>query len=234
VEPLKRCIISCQNLKILRVRPSADMVYGGSWRWSFDYQEGDRFPPLQELTLEDYGLESDDLCTRIWDFSMLTHLELRDRQEIPFLEALRKLQPCIRTLILDDAYYRRAFENPDLTASLVDCLVFDCLELEHLHVSSVPGRLSPSTIAKHGSTLRSLTIRERDRWSGGDIVPSPGLTAKDLEFLNMSCPHLESLTVDMKRSEQWVCANSLLFLLSSKGELSGAPRHSFYEIRKHY
>ncbi|KAI9881583.1 MAG: hypothetical protein M1830_000147 [Pleopsidium flavum] len=211
VEPLKKCIISCQNLKILRLCPSPDRVYdlmAGSWRWSFHYEEGDRFPSLQELTLQDYGLESDDSCSKIWDCSMLIHLELRNCQEIPFLEALRKLQPCIRTLILDNESYRlyhldRSFEHPDLAASLLDGLVLSCLDLEHLHVSSVPGRLPLLTIAKHGSTLRSLTIRERDRWNPGVIVPSPSLTAEDLDFVHTSCPHLESLTVDMERSEQW-------------------------------
>lgn len=224
VEALKKWIISCPNLKILRLRPPPDWVYdimSGSWLWSFHYEEGDRFPPLQELSLQDYEPESAESCTEIWDCSLLVRLELRNCHEMPFLEALRKLQPCIRTLILDNACYRRyrlarSFEDPALAASLIDSLVLSCLDLEHLHVSSVAGRLPLSTIAKHGSTLRSLTTRERDRWNSGVIVPSPGFTAEDLDFVNTSCPHLESLTVDMERSEQWVRASSPLLSCSPK------------------
>lgn len=221
LEHLKKFIISCRNLKILRLRQSSDSVYdvmGGSWRWSFQYEERDVFPPLQELTIQnyrvhDYGLQSDDPC-KIWDCSMLSHLELRNCQELNFLEALQKLQPCIRTLILDNDFQMlsrldRPFAHPGLMNPSLNSLVLRCIGLEHLHVSSVCGRLPLPTVAKHGSTLRSLTLRERDRWRPVATVSSPNLTAEDLDLVDASCPHLESLAVDMERSEQWVRAGRI-------------------------
>ncbi len=214
---LKRFIISCRHLKILRLRNYPDQFVGvldGFLHWSFDYQEGDKFPPLQELTLYDYGkVASDESCSKIWDFSMLSHLELRKCREIYFLEIFRNLQPRMRTLIFDNRCYApyhhdRSFARPDLAATLLNSLVLSCPGLEHLHISSMPGRLPLQT---HGSTLRSLTVRERHRWLPGTLVPSPSLTAEDLDFVNTSCPHLESVTMDMERSDQWVRASSLLF-----------------------
>ncbi len=91
----------------------------------------------------------------------------------------------------------------------MNSLVLRCIGLEHLHVSSVCGRLPLPTVAKHGSTLRSLTLRERDRWRPVATVSSPNLTAEDLDLVDASCPHLESLAVDMERSEQWVRAGRI-------------------------
>lgn len=216
---LKEVVLSCQNLKVLRLDMSSRVTLGlerGSllW-WYFGLNKDDKFPPLQELVLSGYNGEwlRDQSKYDFWDWSELRTLKLQNSKPYSILQSVKDMRLCIDTLIFDDGS-DTSYENPpvnladwpprDDADALLDTFVLNCSGVQSLHVSCVSGRLPLSTITKHGSSLKSLTIREHSRWNSPEKPASPALTAEDLEYLNEHCPYLESLAVDMKRSDQWV------------------------------
>lgn len=76
---LKMVIISCRNLKVLRLDMSLWISHG--WMegplsvWYFTAEQGNKFPPLQELVLSHYN---DDLPNgqSNYDFSNVTELRI--------------------------------------------------------------------------------------------------------------------------------------------------------------
>lgn len=216
---LKELVLSCQNLKVLRLDMSSRVTRGWergslSW-WNFGLDKDDKFPPLQELVLSGYSGEwlRDQSKYDFWDWSELRTLKLHNSKPYSILQSVKDMRLCIDTLVFDDGSDTN-YEKPpvdldnwpprDDADALLDNLVLNCSGVQSLHVSCVSGRLPLSTITKHGSSLKSLTIREHSRWNSQEKPEGLALTAEDLKYLNGNCPYLESLAVDMKRSDQLV------------------------------
>lgn len=218
---LKDVVISCPNLKVLRLDLSSTYTKKGARSsWHFGLDLDDMFPPLQELVLSGYNGEwpMDMLKYDFWDWSELKILKLQNSKAYSILQSVQSLQLGIDTFVFDDRqqyvdkdyhFYDSDNNHADWPARfdaevLLHHFVLNCSGIKSLHVSCVRGRLPLSTITKHGSSLQSLTTREYNGWNHQEESVGPALSADDLNFLNANCPYLESLAVDMQRSAQWV------------------------------
>ncbi|MCJ1267359.1 hypothetical protein MMC22_007244 [Lobaria immixta] len=217
---LKKVIRSCRNLKVLRLNLSSRMILGWTegllLKWNFRLDLDGKFPPLQELVLSHYNGErtSAQGIFDFWDWSELRVLKLQCSKFYSILQSMQGLQLRIDTLVLDEynppnysfnnGYHRYTnWPASNDAETLLDSFVLSCSGIQSLHVCCLRGRLPLPTISKHGSLLKSLTTREYIRWNSRQVSELPALSTDDLTFLNANCPHLESLGVDMERSDQW-------------------------------
>lgn len=155
---------------------------------------GERLPALQELVLDGYGWShSNWAAVNFWDWSNITHLELRNTQVDRFLRTVPlQYLSGLRNLITDSgAQVDRGVGRDRLLCSLVRQT--SCLEELRVKYDVEKSELL-SAIARNGSCLRSLELRCLDKYRTSEWSP---LSGEDLAEIGSGCPRLMDLTVDM-------------------------------------
>jgi hypothetical protein len=156
--------------------------------------ETDSFPPIQSLSLSDYGIDAEEWhhWEKKFPWANLKSLALGPVPSHLFLEQIKGYAQNLSNLEVY-AYSRLEMHScPELTDFL---LSFDTLE------ALTVKQCWPSLDAvAHHSKLKSLTFhatenREKKR---------PLLDLEDLEYLDEMCTELEFLEIDIRREDGWV------------------------------
>jgi hypothetical protein len=153
---------------------------------------------IRSLTLDGFRLHKETLDE--WGkYVSLPHLERlkcsRGLPESSYFEAAPALLTNLKHVSLNllDASHR-----PGL-ASLVDHYLASCAPLETLSLWCWMGVVSLDTILKHGPTLTTLQLHERE---ASDLGTRRGLlSTNDLCRIRDECPQLQDLTLDMDRED---------------------------------
>ncbi len=217
-------LTTCPNIRFLdlSVRQRGCSITGTS-PYTFDFQEGHRFPPLESLILNGYqfydwrrrlrdfsGTDAELLDARgkvagleAWynamDWTQLKHLGLHE----PEPEFLLRFYGCLPGLRSFQISRNPFIEFKEQLREAVIYFISGLHKLEDLRLSGVGGQIPLETIIQHGSTLRTLKIHEIE--SSEPEVQRQVLTLDQLEILNQSCPLLTNLSVDLYRDVQLVC-----------------------------
>lgn len=153
---------------------------------------------IRSLTLDGFGLNQKTLHE--WGkYVSLSHLESlkcsRGLPEISYFELAPTLLPNLKhvSLNLCIAGDRAVFEN------FVDNYLASCAPLETLSLWGWMGLVMLDTILKHGPTLKTLQLHERETMSLQ--VRRELLTTDDLRRIREECPQLEDLTFDTDRED---------------------------------
>ncbi|KAI9724727.1 MAG: hypothetical protein M1812_000002 [Candelaria pacifica] len=222
-----KMLISSPNVRILELS-----VYQGGCKYSrtspytFPFQEGHRFPPLERLVLNGYEFhdrrlrhphlneteaalqhaQSKQMGIEAWynamDWTRLRHLGLHGLQ----LEVLLRFHGCLpglRSLHAGPKHFTRntTAEYKQQLRDAVQYFVSGLRNLEELSLHGFEEHLPLYTVTQHGPTLRSLEILERETSSPG--FRRPVLTLEQLEILNETCPLLTKLSLDLNRNGEW-------------------------------
>jgi hypothetical protein len=156
---------------------------------------------LKVLTLDGYGLSRQtlDQWGRFLDFSKLDSLKC-SRGFVPdksYFELAPGLLSSLKHVSLNFTYNN----DPEIAAAAENYLA-TCPPLETISLWSWMNVIALSTIMKHGNTLKTLQLHERE--SANLDVPRGLLTAADVADIRRSCPLLKDLTMDIDReAEEW-------------------------------
>lgn len=220
-------LTTCPNIRFLdlSVRQLGCSISGTS-PYTFDFQEGHRFPPLESLILNGYHFHDRRRCLRdfsgtnaalldalhargkvagleAWynamDWTQLRHLGLHD----PEPEFLLRFYGCLPGLRSFQFIRDPETKFKEQLREAVIHFVSGLHKLEDLRLSGVGGQIPFETIIQHGSTLRALEIHEIE--SSEPEVQRQILTPDQLVILNENCPLLSNLSVDLYRDVQLVC-----------------------------
>lgn len=163
-----------------------------STRWFLDHTIGrrDRMPPVEQLFLENYHWNHSPAVANFWNWINLRSLHLIEVCMNNFLTTVpvdRLLN--LHTLVLEDACKRRTEEATDRMCNLV----YQIRALKTLGLKCKM-RQSVTTIIKHGSTLRMLSLYDYNRVRTSDLWTT--LSTADVQLVARSCPHLMELSID--------------------------------------
>lgn len=156
---------------------------------------------LKVLTLDGYGLSRHTLdhWGRFLDFSNLESLKC-SRGFVPdksYFELAPELLSNLKHVSLNFAYN----DDPEIAAAAENYLD-TCPPLETISLWSWMNVIALPTILKHGNTLKTLQLHERE--STNLEIPRGVLTATDVADIRQACPMLKDLTMDIDReAEEW-------------------------------
>lgn len=213
VRRLKDVLATSNNLRKLRLvqRKVGTNIVSAFSGFSFSSKGDEKFPNLHRLELESFRFTSTG--SRLWEFSDLRHLELRNVELSPFFDMCRGQDfRHLRILRFKERCFRSGQASRD---KLVDFLMDLSPGLVDLSLSGAVGRIQMALIVtKHGRTLRSLDLQEPFAWMlltrftssalNDTVEECPILSIEDLDLLRLECPCLETLALDMPRTTEWV------------------------------
>ncbi|KAL6713103.1 hypothetical protein ACLMJK_009224 [Lecanora helva] len=179
-------LLGCTGLQKLHLTGSH---YSRAFR-ERDVPQNVRMPAIQELLLEHYCWDhSAKFVASFWDFSKLTHLELRDVCVVKFLKtvSLEHLRH-LRTLVLDPRC--QSVEHVEVS-NLVSTLLHKIDALENLKLRCRLLQALPA-ITKHANTLRSLEFRSSHGPSSDAELKV--LPIMDVELIRDLCQNLVEFT----------------------------------------
>ncbi|EOD48835.1 putative a-alpha x4 protein [Neofusicoccum parvum UCRNP2] len=196
-------------------------VIGSGIRRSFDWQPGDTFSSaLESLTLSGYdwdeqtqsGLSAAQAWAPAMDWARLKRLDI-SRPSESFLDAFQARLPGLESLTIRPTKH---FWGDELTFCEFDAegaatrqryvdFIAAMPPLRELSIAGMGELLDLGPIlAAHGQTLRSLGIHEFEEHcfveGSNSTQPRPLLSTADMQKINGSAPHLESLTLDLYRN----------------------------------
>jgi hypothetical protein len=151
---------------------------------------------LKTLTLDGYGLSKGtiDQWSRFLDFSKLESLKC-SRGFVPdksYFELAPTLLTSLKHVSLNFSYSKDAN-----IAAAADNYLATCSPLETLSLWSWMNVVSLQSILKHGPTLKTLQLHERE--STHVDVPRTVLTSTDVADIRRACPRLRDFTMDIDR-----------------------------------
>lgn len=188
---LKRLLLQSPRLEVLYYQ---DRGQGTQFR----FLDGERLPPLQELTLKSYDWHhSADEVRQHWDFSRLRLLELISMPTFNFLDSI-----CfddmknLHTLHVEDWSTHLPDRKTEATHKLYTLIKDHTRELESLEITCHTQSFAVDAILKHRSTLQRLKFRDHVGF-GEEDRPCPVLDLTNLALLGHSLAGLSSLELDM-------------------------------------
>ena len=232
IDPLYKVLLACLTTKSLSLSVSQGGCTIGDDPWSFNWNAGDRFPDLEELTLSGYDWESLNDVGRptrrpssieAWkaamNWTLLKRLDL-DRPQYSFLETFRGTLHSLESLTLrprwgfwgDEKTFCAFDEAAEQLRQNYTTFIAALPPLRELGISGMGKLLNMTPILEaHGSSLKQLKIHEFERdctyESGNATLIRPFLTLAQIEDINIAAPNLESLSLDVYRSaNQWPIA----------------------------
>jgi hypothetical protein len=151
---------------------------------------------IRKFTLDGFSLNKETLLE--WGKHVsLSHLEdLKCSRGFPkstYFEVAPALLPNLKHLSLNLSSARRYPEIPPLLEGYLAA----CAPLETISLWSWMGVISIDTILKHGTTLKTLELHEREALFLG--TRRGLLSVEDVRRIRTECPQLETLTLDMDR-----------------------------------
>lgn len=190
---LKRLIISCKNLRVLKL--NIDELPGEEPP-CFDFDDGDQFPPLKELVLCGYSFTPANCVAwrHCMDWSQLRHLSFGTDYQSYFIQSFQDQLPNLRGFTTGI----RANDSPDE----LDRFISRFKLLEELKIRNfTEENLSISLLTRPGRSL--LTLDYLSQFVRVAKQP-PVLTLEEIETLADRCPHLVSLVVGIELHREWV------------------------------
>ncbi|CZR67343.1 uncharacterized protein PAC_17242 [Phialocephala subalpina] len=200
---LKDVLLSSKKLEILHLTLPRNR--DGRIEWGHDdlgvydlcIEDGEQLENLKELVYECRCYDFKKIVPiSFFNWSKIRHLELRGHVLRYYVDYLRTQDVYFQTLVLEfiaTCGYRVDGDK------IVDDFITQLHGLERLELANPYDQLPVSTIALHGNTLKSLSIRFIRR--SVDPYSFLGLTlpyeVPQLESLNVSCPHITSLALDV-------------------------------------
>ncbi|KAI1346437.1 hypothetical protein F5Y01DRAFT_321710 [Xylaria sp. FL0043] len=209
---MQKLVFACPNLKSFSLSlmggyggcvismPQYEMIY--SFRLSGD----ETFPPLETLSLSGYhvrGVEREHWQNN-FQWSKLRSLSLGPKYTAKFLEVAAGYAKSLRDLTVqvytdaDTKYYEEQDDDerecPPLEDFLMTFSSLESLTVRGYHVSLAP-------IANHPG-LKHLCLHSFEPVND-EGVPRPTLSVEQLQELDKSCPHLETLEIDLYRDGEW-------------------------------
>jgi hypothetical protein len=157
---------------------------------------------LKALTLDGYGLSGQTLAQwrRFLDLSKLESLKC-SRGFVPdksYFTLAPELLTSLKHVSLNFTYNK----NDADFAAAADNYLATCPPLETISLWSWMNVISLQSILKHGYTLKTLQLHERE--SLALDVPRDLLTASDVANIRRACPILQDFTMDVDReAAQW-------------------------------
>ena len=157
-----------------------------------DVKSGDRMPPIQELVLDTYYWgHSPRVAVEFWNWTRLTHLELRNVCVLRFLTTVPPHHLVqLRNLVLDPCCGRT--EQPE-TSDLILALLKKIVRLERLQLKCIVPKVLPGII-KHGCSLHTLELRDL---FGSTNFRFSVLSIEEMDSIHLSCPHLMDFGVQL-------------------------------------
>lgn len=153
---------------------------------------------IRTLTLDGYQMckETIEDWSNFVDLSTLENIKcLRGgAPKADYFPHALKVMPNIKHVSLN-----LRFNNSKEFRAAVENYLSLCPTLESLSLWSWKGRVSLSTILRHGPTLQVLQLHEREEGSFGRL---PAITSGDVESIREACPYLRDLTIDMRRESR--------------------------------
>jgi hypothetical protein len=200
---IQKLLFACPNLKSF----SLDIIggYGGCVRrmprfervYSFRFSGDETFPPLEELSLSGYRLSEAEWehWQKRLQWSKLRSLTLGPRYMAGFLKLAAGYAKSLRNLevqVYDDADQKT--DCPPLEHFLRTFTSLESLTVKGYHLPIGP-------ITNHPG-LRHLCLHSFEPVSGEIMRPTFGV--EQLQELDKSCAHLETLELDLYRDGEWV------------------------------
>jgi hypothetical protein len=204
----KRIIANAPNLQHASVTTSKSRMLPTEGGGELEEQE-ERFythkqpsRSLKSLTLDGYGLSkwTLDHWGRFVDFSKLESFKC-SRGFVPdksYFELAPEFLPSLKHLSLNFSLGNR---NAAIAAA-ADHYLATCPPLETVSLWRWMNVVSLPSILKHGPTLKTLQLHERE--SDSTAVPRGLLRATDVADIRRACPILQDFTMDIDReAEEW-------------------------------
>ncbi|KAK2799972.1 hypothetical protein FQN51_006401 [Onygenales sp. PD_10] len=207
IHAAQQLVMSCPNLRSLALR--IHYRWGGCIRGrptskgsrAFSNQLAPNFPPLQELTLDDYKMKDEEWT--YWkdnfQWNALSRLTLNHRNGV-FLHNLEGLVQNLRNLELmcfpDETDYKYA-EDPALGKFLRSFSSLETIRLEGFAASAESLASHPNLLTVH------MHIAEPRSYNEDEILTRPVFAATDIRLLGQSCPKIYNLNIDIARNGAW-------------------------------
>lgn len=183
----------------------------------------DRLPPIKELVLHNYSwAHSESSVMNFWNFSRLTHLELKEVCVNRFLRTVpTQFLQQLETLILEDL----CDELINLATSRMYQLLLDIHALEKLSMKCLIGGILPAVL-KHGAALRSLELRDYN----GRTSKEPWCTFSiaDVQSVGTACPNLAELTLDAWINDDKVSSSAFFMAETTIARMRNLRRLNIY------
>lgn len=231
---LYHTLVLCSNIRSLSLALRQGNCLIGDTGRSFGWKKGDRFPPLESLTLTGYDWNfrvnsrqssNAEQWRASMDWSKLKRLGL-SRPPNSFLETFRGELDGLDSLTLR---HQSGFWGDEETLCAFDATTEELRQNYSSFIASLPPlrELSISGIGRplnltpileiHGATLEKLSIHEFEhdcRYETGNATwVRPVLSVSEIEEIRLSAPNLRELTLDVYRSSnKW--PNAILKALS--------------------
>lgn len=182
---LKYIILHASRLKFLKLHLCI------SRRFSFTFQDGEKFQPFERLALHSYRwIHTRQAALNHWDWSRLTHLHLEDVSIYHFLRSVPPEELAQLLSFCTDGQCKE--KDQQETTDLMCNLILRIRELQVLELKCLIWRFQPEVIAKHGRTLHKLHLLNYEKYSAPHS-PAKTLSSASLEYLQRKCPCLEDL-----------------------------------------
>ena len=153
---------------------------------------------LRSLTLDGFSLCKETLeeWGKFVSLPDLTNLKIsRGASDPSYFESAAGLLPNLKHVSLNLAAAYFIEDN----LGLVEGYLKSCASLTSLSLWSWHAQVSMETILKHGPTLKSLQLHEREH---PDWPPRRLLSVEEMARIRTACPHLEEITFDMTREDE--------------------------------
>ena len=159
-------------------------------------QNVNHFPTLRKLIIDGYDWKHSlqEVCS-LWDWSTITHLELRNAQYVNFLRLIPS-QTFSRLKVFIEQCIENSFGSQHEMKSGILCrLIKDTMTLEELGIRcDTRSSNIVSSIARKGSHLRILNLR---CFRLPNTIGWMPLTNDQLEKIRSGCPQMMELEVDL-------------------------------------
>lgn len=188
----------------------------GGYRFHTHQQTSKRLPPLERLHLCGYlwtlpmGSVPGDIAN--WDMSGLTHLELRESNTRDFFHSMPPSSFAhLRFLKMDTWPKLDGVASLDLMederqhCAKLRTAIDHIQALEELRITCWLSALPLSAITRHGATLKSLMLYDH-----GWYDTSPSISKNYLGSIRCSCPHLMTLSLNLRNCDLEVLLRSNL------------------------
>ncbi|KAK2813953.1 hypothetical protein FQN50_000354 [Emmonsiellopsis sp. PD_5] len=207
IHAAQQLVMSCPNLRSLALRIQ--------YRWGgcvmgrpmskasrgFSKQLAPNFPPLQELTLDDYRMRDKEWT--YWEenfqWNALSRLTLNHDNGV-FLHNLGGLVQNLRNLELTcfpDETEDEYAEDQALGKFLRSFSSLESIHLEGFAASAKSLTSHPNLLAVH------MHIAEPRSYKEDEILNRPVFAVSDIQLLGRRCPKINDLSIDIARNEVW-------------------------------
>lgn len=208
LQSLKKVIMSASNLRVLDVHMlDVHAVFGGLLNsvnaippGIFQFEKGDRFPPLEELSLYCYShcfsIENWAAWFACMDWTQLRRLNFGISYQASFMKYFKGKLPDLRSF-KTGLHAVEEVEGLDGFLTALD-------QLEDLDIRSFIAKplFSQLALARHGScSLRHLSYLSPIIFDMSK--PCRFISTDQLDELNKQCPKLESLEIDLRIDQGW-------------------------------